>query len=79
MHKKTPEEKFLNKAYEVALSFKDPFHEMDAFEIGALLGHREHKIKIIIQHLSKCSFIQKRGSFFILTEKGIDCAKSQKS
>jgi Mn-dependent DtxR family transcriptional regulator len=75
-NKKTAEEKFLQRAYEVSLSAKEELFEMDAFEIGKMLGQREHKVKIIIQHLARTYFIEKkRENFFTLTQKGINLCK----
>jgi len=77
MLKKTDEEKFLFKAYEIAFNSGDLFHELNAYDIGGILSQREHKIKIIIQHLAKAGFIRKRAeNFFILTQKAIDMVKN---
>lgn len=78
MHKKTDEEKFLFKAYEIASKLGDDY-ELDALEIGNLLGQRKHKVKITLLHLARSGFIKKVGeSSFILTAKAFNLIESMK-
>lgn len=74
--KTTPDERFLVKLYQSALSQKDPFASFDYRVIGAAVGLKETAIKNILKHLMQANLIKKREETLIyLTERGYHLAE----
>ena len=80
MTKKTADEKFLLKIYELASASGDLKNEVDAIFVGHEIGENDKKIQNIVKLLSRSSFIKKiDDNNVILTQKGIDLVEELKS
>ena len=79
MVKKTADEKFLLKIYEIAMRNKDPFSEVDILTVGMEIGEKGKKIANIVRLLCNCNFVKKVGESIVLTQKGVNLAKKLKS
>ncbi len=76
--KTTPDERFLIKLYETAMSYGDPHAIIDYRDIAKKLGQKETAMKNIIKHLAQANFLTKEGETKVaLTERGcnfvLDC------
>lgn len=76
--KKSKEELFLQKLYELASASGDPENEIDRYEVGKLVGENPKGADHTVQMLVKNGFL-KRGdeARVYLTERGVLFAKSQ--
>jgi hypothetical protein len=71
--KSTPDERFLIKLYEMAMSSGDPHALVDYRGIAKAIGQKETAIKNIIKHLAQANFLKKADeSMVYLTERGCD-------
>ena len=71
--KSTPDERFLIKLYETAMSGGDPHAMIDYRGIAKALGQKETAIKNIIKHLAQANFLKKADETTVyLTERGCD-------
>lgn len=71
--KSTPDERFLIKLYEAAMSGGDPHAMIDYRGIAKELGQKETAIKNIIKHLAQANFLKKADETTVyLTERGCD-------
>lgn len=71
--KSTPDERFLIKVYEKAMSEGDPHTFVDYRGVAKEQGIKETAIKNIIKHLAQANFIKKADeSTIYLTERGCD-------
>lgn len=72
-NKSTPDERFLIKLYETAMSQGDPHALIDYRGIAKELGQKETAIKNIIKHLAQANFLKKADDTTVfLTERGCD-------
>lgn len=68
---RTPDEKFLIRVYEVALSKGGPSVPVDFLQCARSLGQKETAIKNIIKHLAQANFVKKIDETMLsLTELG---------
>lgn len=71
--KSTPDERFLIKLYEVAMSRGDPHAMIDYRGIAKELGQKETAIKNIIKHLAQANLLKKADETTVyLTTRGCD-------
>ncbi|MBX7067323.1 MAG: hypothetical protein K1X28_08840 [Parachlamydiales bacterium] len=71
--KTTPDERFLFKLYETAMSGGDPHALIDYRGVAKAVGIKETAIKNIIKHLAQANFIKKgEETTIFLTERGCD-------
>lgn len=78
MKRKSKEELFLEKLYQLAELKGDPEQEVDRYEVGGILGANPRAIDNIVQVLTKNNFI-KRGeeTLVFLTPLGIRFVQDQ--
>lgn len=71
--KSTPDERFLIKLYETAMSRGDPYALIDYRGVAKELGQKETATKNIIKHLAQANFLKKVDETTLyLTERGCD-------
>ncbi len=71
--KTTPDERFLIKLYETAMSNGDPHTILDYRGLAKELGQTETATKNIIKHLAQANFLKKADETTVyLTERGCD-------
>lgn len=69
--KTTPDERFLIKLYQTAMSTGNPHEPVDYRGVALALGQKETAIKNIIKHLAQANFIKKNDeTTLVLTERG---------
>jgi Mn-dependent DtxR family transcriptional regulator len=56
---RTPDEKFLIKAYQEALAQGDPCLPINFQNVARSLGQKETAIKNIVKHLAQANFVKK--------------------
>ena len=72
MAKKTAEEKYLIKLYEMANNAGDIYSEVDMFLVGKQVGIKEKTVKILIRNLAQTNFIKKSENDLVyLTPNGL--------
>lgn len=78
--KKSKEEMFILKLYELAHQKGDPENEVDRYEVGKLVGEHKKATDNTVQLLTKNGFT-KRGEepFVYLTPRGVALAEELKS
>jgi len=70
--KKSKEELFLAKLYELASASGDPAEEVDRYAVGKALGWHTKSIDHIVQILTKTNFVKKgEDKLIYLTSSGI--------
>lgn len=70
--KKSKEELFLKKLYELAKATGDPENEIDRYEVGKLVGEHEKGTDNTVQMLVKNGFLKRAEEPFIyLTPGGV--------
>ena len=75
--RRSKEEKFIAKLYEIAAKRKDLEISIDRYKIGDLFGEHKRTVDTIVQTLTKTNFIKKdEGSRIYLTPQGIKLAES---
>ncbi len=68
---KTPDEKFLIKLFEIAISRGDPFAVIPIHKVAEKAGQKESEVKNITKLLAQANFIKKVGEKEVrLTEHG---------
>lgn len=73
--KSTPDERFLVKLYETAMSRGDPHSIIDYRGIAKELGQKETAMKNIIKHLAQANLLKKADETTVyLTTRGCDFA-----
>lgn len=71
--KKSKEERYLIKLYEIALEKGDPMTEVDRYEVAKGIGEHAKSCDHSVQMLTKNNFIKKRESQLIcLTDLGLN-------
>lgn len=74
--KKSKEERFLHKLYELAKAKGDPEEEVDRYEVGRLIGEHTRSADHTVQMLAKNGFIKKSDDCLIyLTPAGLNFIK----
>jgi Mn-dependent DtxR family transcriptional regulator len=69
--KSTPDERFMVKLYETAMSGGDPHAMIDYRGVAKAIGQKETAIKNIIKHLAQANFLKKADDTTVyLTERG---------
>lgn len=56
--RKTKDELFLLKLYELAVALGDPFHEVDRYFVGRAVGQNDKGIEPIVRLLAQANFIK---------------------
>ena len=70
--KKSQEERFLQKLYEMAHAKGDLEGEVDRYEVGRAIGENTRSTDHSVQMLAKNGFLKKRGDTLIhLTSSGL--------
>lgn len=70
--KKSKEELFLKKLYELSSAFGDPLSEIDRYEVGKEMGEHTKTIDHCVQMLTKNNFLKKHGESHVsLTQLGV--------
>lgn len=71
--KSTPDERFLVKMYQTAMSGGDPHAILDYRGVAKAIGQKETAIKNIVKHLAQANFVKKVDETTVyLTEQGCD-------
>ncbi len=73
----TKDEQFLIRLYDEGLKKGDPFLEMDAYQVGQMIGQNDKSVKNIVRMLTQTNFIkQKAGNLVYITKQGEDLVLS---
>jgi Mn-dependent DtxR family transcriptional regulator len=71
--KGTPDERFLCKLYEIALSKGNPLHPVSIMAVAKGIGYKELAVKNMVKLLAQANFIKKVSDTQVsLTQNGCD-------
>lgn len=71
--KKTKDEIFLLKLFEVALEQGNPWEQVDKYTVGRAIGQNDRGIDIIVRDLAQANFIKKgEANCIYLTQNGLN-------
>lgn len=75
--KKSKEERFMEKLYELASASGDPEDEVDRYQVGSAIGENPKGTDHTVQRLTKINFIKKSDDNLIyLTQAGLAFLKN---
>ncbi len=76
MSRKTKEERYLIKHYQMAIEKGDEFAEIDSMEVAKQVNERERTVNNLLKHLQQANFIRRSyDTFFVLTSNGLNLIK----